>query len=167
MTIDNQRPHFTKVEPMPGESLCHFLGRFRRTNHLSSPGTLGRLTRTGTAIGRWEKLYFNPSPKPHEVEALAAVVEVAIERLVQMFPSGAGIRSNPIWLCGACYAEEPCHRIEWQSKSVLGCERHKLRFLAECPHCGKPFDIPSLWLEGICQRCFLPFSEMVRHQKPY
>ena len=160
-------PKFFYIEPMQGESISHFLGRFRRRNHLSAPGTLGRLAGISTSVGKWEKLLFSPSPKPFEVEALAAVVGVAVERLVQMFPSGAGIRSNPIWLCGACYTEEPCHQIEWQSKLVLGCERHKLRFLSECLHCGKPFDIPSLWLEGVCQRCFLPFSEMVSNQKPY
>jgi len=103
-------PKFFHIEPMQGESISHFLGRFRRRNHLSAPGTLGRLAGISTSVGKWEKLLFSPSPKPFEVEALAAVVGVAVERLVQMFPSGAGIRSNPIWLCGACYAEGSCLR---------------------------------------------------------
>jgi len=39
--------------------------------------------------------------------------------LVQMLPP-AGMKQEPIRLCGACYAESPCHKMEWQFKTVTG-----------------------------------------------
>ncbi|MDB9510893.1 hypothetical protein PN499_06845 [Kamptonema animale CS-326] len=53
---------------MEGESLSHFLGRFRRANELTLT-ELGKMLGLGGAIARW-----------------------------------------------ACYAESPCHKIEWQCK---------------------------------------------------
>ncbi len=50
---------------------------------------------------------------------------------------------EPIRLCGTCYAEEPCQRMEWQFKQTVGCSHHQLRLLSECPNyssrlrCGK------------------------------
>jgi type I restriction enzyme M protein len=38
-------------------------------------------------------------------------------------PAGVGMQHQPIRLCGACYAEAPCHQIEWQYKSVWKCDR--------------------------------------------
>ncbi len=32
--------------------------------------------------------------------------------------NGEVMKCEPIRVCGACYAESPCHRIEWQFKSV-------------------------------------------------
>jgi hypothetical protein len=54
-----QKSNLFTVEPFPGESLSHFLGRFRRKNYLK-PAQLGKLTGLGAAISRWEKLYLNP-----------------------------------------------------------------------------------------------------------
>jgi len=47
------------VAPYDGESLSHYLGRYRRANTLSA-SMLGRLTGLGGVIARWEKLYHNP-----------------------------------------------------------------------------------------------------------
>jgi hypothetical protein len=44
-------------------------------------------------------------------------------------PAGVGMKLEPIRLCGACYAESPCHKIEWQFKTTVGCDRHGLRWL--------------------------------------
>lgn len=57
------------------------------------------------------------------------------------------------------------HRIEWQFKTTQGCARHGLRLLSECPNCKARFKIPALWVNGWCQRCFLPFKDIVIWQK--
>lgn len=82
-------------------------------------------------------------------------------------PLGTTMQLRPIRLCGACYAQVPCHRIEWQfkSKEQKGCDRHQLRLLFKCPQCKRQFPIPALWVEGVCQNCSLSFAKMVKHQK--
>lgn len=157
----NAQPQFFKVEPFNGESLSHFLGRFRRENHIARSGTLGKLAGIGTAIGRWEKLFFNPPPTHQELEALALVIGLSVEQVSHMI--GVGIRSNPVWLCSACYAEQPCHQAEWQSKFALKCDRHNLHLLAGCSECGQAFDIPALWQSGRCSNCFTSFTQMSQH----
>jgi hypothetical protein len=116
---------------------------------------------------RWEKFRFNPSPSHQQLEALAVVVGVEGDRLVQMLPPvGVGMKLEPIRLCGACYGESPCHKIEWQFKGMQGCDRHELRLRSECPNCGARFKVPALWADGWCQRFFLRFEAMTNFQKP-
>lgn len=169
--IDEKRQFWlTRVEPFDGESISHFLGRFRREkgNKFSAPSGLGDVAGLGVVLARWEKFYFNPFPSHQELDALATVVELDAERLRQMLPpAGVGMKHNPIRLCGACYAESVCHKIEWQFKKTVGCDRHQLRLLSKCPVCEKPFPIPALWMDGQCQRCFTSFAEMAEYQKPY
>ena len=161
------QPWFFRVEPYEGESLSHFLGRFRRANELTPTG-LGRAAGIGAVVARWEKFHLNPFPSRRELEALFAVVGVEAERLAQMLPPmGVGMKHSPIRLCGACYAQKPYHRIEWQFKATAGCDRHQVRLLSECPNCGARFATPALWTEGACQRCFLGFVESSRLQKPF
>ena len=158
-------PWIFPVEPHDGESLSHFLGRFRRANYATT-SQLGQKTGLGGAIARWEKFYLNPFPTQQQLEALAAVVRVGAERLRLMLPpQGVGMKHEPIRLCASCYAEEPSHRIEWQFKETRGCDRHQLRLLSECPTCGARFSVPALWVEGSCQRCSTSFSAMAMHQK--
>jgi transcriptional regulator with XRE-family HTH domain len=155
-----------QVEPYQGESLSHFLGRFRRANDLTITG-LGKAVGFGGAIARWEKFRFNPPPSRQQLEALAQVVGVDADRLEQMFPpAGVGMNLEPIRLCAACYVESPCHRIEWQFKVTQGCQHHHLSLLSECPNCGARFKVLALWVDGLCHRCFTPFGEMVTSQKP-
>ena len=160
------QPWLFRVEPLDGESLSHFLGRFRRANKLT-PNGLGKMAGLGGAIARWEKFRFNPPPSLQQLEALAAVVGVEREQLQEMLPPpGVGMKLEPPRLCGACYAESPCHKIEWQLKGMQGCDRHKLRLLSECPNCGARFKVPALWTEGCCQPCFMEFGKMTEYQKP-
>ncbi|MBW4603044.1 MAG: TniQ family protein [Calothrix sp. FI2-JRJ7] len=155
-----------QVEPFEGESLSHFLGRFRRTNDLT-PGGLGSQAGLGGAIARWEKFRFNPPPSLGQLEKLAVVAGIDAGRLVQMLaPPGVSMKLEPIRLCAACYAESPCHKIEWQFKETQGCKHHKLRLLSECPNCGARFRVPALWVDAWCHRCFTLFGGMVNHQKP-
>jgi transcriptional regulator with XRE-family HTH domain len=112
MEVPEIQPWLFQVEPLQRESLSHFLGRFRRANDLTPTG-LGKATKLGGAIARWEKFRFNPPPSRQQLEALAKVVEVDADRLAQMLPpAGVGMKLEPIRLCAACYVESPCHKIE-------------------------------------------------------
>ena len=165
MTAADVKPWLFIIEPYPGQSLSHFLGRFRRANHLS-PAGLGKLAGIGAVVARWERFHFNPRPSQQELEAIASVVEVGADRLAQMLPPlGVGMQHEPIRLCGACYAEAPCHLIEWQFKETGGCDQHNLRLLSKCPKCETRFKIPALWEYGFCHRCRTPFAEMAECQK--
>jgi hypothetical protein len=166
MTLtDEIQPWLFPVEPLEGESFSHFLGRFRRRNHLT-PSALGQLAGIGAVVARWQRFHLNPFPNAKELEGLANVVGVEALRLREMLPpQGVGMNCNTIRLCGACYAELPCHRMEWQFKSTAGCERHQLRLLSKCPRCGARFKIPALWEDGCCDRCRLTFGGMTNYQK--
>jgi hypothetical protein len=86
--------------------------------------------------------------------------------------NGEVMKCEPIRVCGACYVESPCHRIEWQFKSVWKCvgyslgisHRHQLK-LAKYPQCEARFKMPTLWENGRCDRCRLPFGRMAEYQK--
>ncbi|MBD2074358.1 TniQ family protein [Phormidium sp. FACHB-592] len=159
------QPWLFQFEPYEGESFSHFLGRFRRPNYLT-PSGLGQLAGIGAVVARWERFHMNPFPLPQELERLAVVVGVSAERLAAMLPlKGVGMQWTPIRLCGACYGETPCHRMEWQYKSIWKCDRHQLKLLAKCPKCEAVFKMPALWEMGTCSRCQTPFSEMANHQK--
>lgn len=165
MEAKDIKPWLFQIEPLEGESLSHFLGRFRRANDLTPTG-LGKAAKLGGAIARWEKFRFNPPPSRQQLEALATVVVVEADRLEQMLPpTGVGMKLEPIRLCGACYVESPCHKIEWQFKNKQRCDRHQNSLLSECPNCGARFKIPALWVDGWCQQCFITFGEMVQRQK--
>ena len=159
------QPWLFQVEPYEGESFSHFLGRFRRPNHLT-PSGLGQLAGIGAVVARWERFHLNPFPSCKELEALASVLGVSADRLTAMLPpQGVGMQWSPIRLCGACYGETPCHRIEWQYKSTWKCDRHQLRLLAKCPQCEAQFRTPALWSDAACQRCSKPFAKMAELQK--
>ncbi|MBG1270873.1 TniQ family protein [Nostoc sp. WHI] len=167
MEVPKIQPWLFQIEPLNGESLSHFLGRFRRANDLTPTG-LGKAAGLGGAIARWEKFRFNPPPSRQQLEALAKVVEVDADRLAKMLPpAGVGMKLEPIRLCAACYVESPCHKIEWQLKITQGCDRHQLILLSECPNCGARFKIPAVWVDGWCHRCFLSFADMGKYQKSY
>lgn len=69
------------VEPLRGESISHFLGRFRRANYYTS-SVLGKLTELGLVISRWEKLYFNPFPSLEELEKLTAIASLEVAKSI-------------------------------------------------------------------------------------
>ncbi|MEA5596748.1 TniQ family protein [Rivularia sp. UHCC 0363] len=164
MEAENIKPWLFQVEPLEGESLSHFLGRFRRANDLT-PSGLGKVAELGGAIARWEKFRFNPPPSPQQLQSLAVVVGIDADRLTLMLPPvGMGMKMEPIRLCGACYAESSCHKIEWQFKVTQGCKLHNLSLLSECPNCGARFKVPALWVDGWCHRCFTPFGKMIEGQ---
>ncbi|MBD1938866.1 hypothetical protein H6F73_16365 [Microcoleus sp. FACHB-68] len=71
---------------------------------------------------------------------------------------GVRMKHEPIRLCGACYAEVPCRKI--QLKKTQSREKHELTLLPECPKCKARFKIPGLWVDGWCLRCFMGFGEI-------
>ena len=162
-------PRLVAVKPYRDESISHFLGRLRRVkgNNLSSGYALGKLIGIGSAVTRWENLYFNPFPEESALEMLAALCRMDPALLRGMLPQrGRSIQPKPIRLCGACYSESPCHRIDWQYKmEVPSCCCHQLQLLHRCPSCKTSFQSPSLWEKGECHHCRMPFSAMAKKQK--
>lgn len=167
------RTRLVHLEPYTGESLPHYLGRLRRLigNNLPSASSLGEAVGIGAVTAQWEQGYFKPFPTEEQLTALGAVIGLEVGRIAQMLPSKeVTLDPRPIRLCGACYAECPCHRIEWQFKSQLTprCDRHKLKLLMKCPGCETLFPVPSRWIEGRCQnkKCGMRYSRMAKFQKP-
>jgi hypothetical protein len=156
------------VEPLAHESISHYLGRLRRlkANSLPSAYALGQAAGIGTVTSRWEKLYFNPFPTEEELEAIARLIDLDLSRFRDMLPHPEmTLQPRPIRLCGPCYAEVPCHRIEWQYKDVVAvCPHHNLRLLERCPSCKTSFKIPALWTDGKCHHCRMGFTSMVKYQ---
>ena len=162
-------PRLGSVEPLEHESISHYLGRLRRlkANSLPSAYALGQAAGIGGITVRWEKLYFNPFPTEAGLGAIARLIGLDTRRLQAMLPSqGMTLQPRPIRLCGACYAEMPCHQMSWQHKDIVAvCPHHPLRLLERCPSCKKPFQIPALWMDGKCHHCGIWFTAMVKYQE--
>ena len=170
MSMDSELlPRLVPVQPHENESISHYLGRLRRTrgNNLPSGYALGQLIGVGSAVARWENLYFNPFPEGEALEILAVLCRINADILRAMLPQkGRSMQPKPIMLCGACDSEVPCHRMDWQYKVEIPiCDRHHLQLLNKCPCCKKPFQIPSLWEKGECHHCGMPFRSMGKKQK--
>jgi hypothetical protein len=158
------------IEPNEGESISHYFGRFRRHEAVcvSSPGSLSKAAGIGPVLARWEKFRLNPFPSEKELEAIGKLIGLDADRIAQMLPpKDEKIKLEPIRLCAACYAEQPYHRLEWQFQSTVGCDRHRLRLLSECPFCKERFAIPALWEQGECKKCHASFKSMKKRQKAY
>jgi len=158
------------LEPFAGESISHYLGRFRRQEiiSVSAPGSLGKAAGIGTALSRWEKFRFNPRPTWKELEAMSKLIGVEVSKLEALCPPrGVTMVHRSTRLCGACYREAPYHRLEWQFTITEGCDKHRLRLLSRCPACDEKIPLPFEWQEGNCKRCGMKFSSMAKRQKPY
>ena len=84
MEVDEIQAWLFQIEPLPGESLSHFLGRFRRANDLT-PGGLAKAAGFGGAIiSRWEKFRFNPPPSPSQLAALAVGLVMANHLIIEL-----------------------------------------------------------------------------------
>jgi len=150
-----------RVKACEGESLGHFLGRFRRANALSHTGIAQYLGVRVEWVKAWETPSLRRNPNPLHLLALSKLMEVDCEPLRQMVPSvSLHLQTR---LCPACYAEVPVHRRTWQENGVDQCDRHHLLLLSACPVCQTGFRTPALWEEGCCERCGLEFSPMQSH----
>lgn len=153
-----------RVESPPGESLGHFLGRFRRANYLSHKALAEHLGVRVEWVQDWEKPSRRRNPTPLQLIALSKLVEVETKQLALMLPPvDLHLQTR---LCAACYQEVPIHRVEWQQAGTTCCQRHRLDLLSVCPVCGTCFELPALWEKGCCGECGSPFEQMVIYQQP-
>lgn len=159
------------LEPFDGESISHYLGRYRRQPivSVSSPISLGLATQCGSIYYRWEKLYFNPRLTSEEITLVCSVIGLEEDALIKLLPaSNESVRIKPIRFCAACYQEHPWHLMRWQYKSCQGCEHHQVKLLYACPACSQPFPIPAHWSERMkCMRCNFTFSRMWKKQRSW
>ncbi len=168
--LEDLAPWLEYVEPCEGESISHYFGRLRRreANSISAPTTLSEVAGIGPALSRWEKFRFNPFPSQQELAAMGKLVGLNVEQLQAMLPAqGERLVMRSMRLCGACYRDNPYHRIHWQYESVEWGEEHGLRLISRCPACDEKFELPVEWVEGACKRCGMKFASMARRQKRY
>jgi transcriptional regulator with XRE-family HTH domain len=151
-------PWLFQVSAHSEESLGHFLGRFRRANHLKNGQLSSMLGLKYRSVSYWETPSRRRNPSPLQLIALSKLTNVAPEQLTQMLPP------EPLHLqtrlCPVCYAEAPVHRAWWQQARIEQCERHQYPLLSTCPNCKTGFRTPVLWEEGRCESCGLVFEQM-------
>lgn len=159
------------LEPLVGESISHYLGRYRRQPivSVSSSISLGLGTECGSTFYRWEHFFFNPRPSTEEIQLVGSVLGLTEKELIRLLPDGTeSVNIQPIRLCAACYRKTPWHLLVWQYKSCIGCRCHGLRLLSSCPSCNEPFPLPVVWQSPMkCRRCSFSFSKMNRKQIQY
>ncbi len=153
-----------RVEPHPKESLGHFLGRFRRANHLSHRAIADHLGVRVKWVEDWEIASKRRNPTALQRVALSKLVEVEPKQLAKMLPPARLYLQTR--LCAACYAESPVHQVVWQRAGKTVCDRHKVHLLSGCPVCQQGFRIPALWDDEHCEGCGLAFGQMQSYQKP-
>ena len=153
-------PWLFQVEPYPEESFGHFLGRFRRANHLSRAHLSAMLGQRPYVVSYWETPSRQRQPGASALQQLSQLSGVTVERLSAMrSPPGTPLHW-PTRLCADCYAEAPYHKLSWQLATEPRCQRHRQRLLEACPRCGSAFRLPSDWQRGECDQCHLPFPAM-------
>lgn len=152
-----------RVTAYPGESLGHFLGRFRRANELSHKAVASHLGVGIAWVQDWEIPSRRRNPTQLQRIALSKLVEVDPKQLAFMLPpTRLHLQTR---LCAACYAEIPVHRAVWQRAGKAVCGHHALRLLSACPVCETSFRTPALWDDERCEHCGLSFSQMQLYQQ--
>lgn len=166
------RPWIVRVQPETGESLSHYLGRFRRANVLSQrqltqlitqpqgDDTKDNVSNQRALVQMWETPSRQRQPTTEQLERLSQITEVEMAQLENLLPPKASARYLATRLCSQCYQEKPIHRQSWQIAANASCLEHNCLLLRECPACKSAFRLPSLWEIGRCERCWLPFVEM-------
>ncbi|MBD3557323.1 helix-turn-helix domain-containing protein [Planktothrix sp. FACHB-1355] len=153
-----------RLESPPGESLGHFLARFRRANYLSHKALAEHLGVPVKWVQDWETPSRRRNPTSLQLIALSKLVEVETKQLALMLPP-MDLHLLPR-LCAACYRERPIHQALWQQTGTTRCQRHGLDLLSVCPVCGTCFELPALWEKGCCRECEKSFEQMVIYQQP-
>jgi transcriptional regulator with XRE-family HTH domain len=152
-----------RVKAYQGESLGHFLGKFRRANALSHKSLADHLGIRVEWVMAWESPSRRRNPTSLQLIALSKLVEVEPQQLAEMLPpEPLELKTR---LCAACYAEQPFHQAQWQESETEGCAHHHLNLLSMCPVCNTGFRTPALWSDDeCCEQCGLFFREMRSHQ---
>ena len=108
------QPWLFQVQPYPEESFGHFLGRFRRANHLSSAHLSAMLKQRPYAGSYWETPSRRRQPDTPTLQHLSQLTGVTVKRLNSMrSPSGTQLH-KPTRLCADCYTEVPYHKLTCQ-----------------------------------------------------
>lgn len=157
-------PWLFKVSAYPEESLGHFLGRFRRTNHLRSSDLSAMLGLKSRAVSYWETPSRRRIPAPKDFETLSRLTGVDAAQLCSMLSSDETLYLRAR-LCAQCYTETPVHKVTWQDARISDCDRHRCELLSACPRCKSDFQLPSYWEFGQCDRCYFSFTEMNSFQQ--
>lgn len=152
-----------RVKAYDGESLGHFLGRFRRANELSHKVIAQHLGVRVEWVKAWESPSRRRNPTDLQLLSLSRLMDVDCGQLTKMLPPNCLHLQTRI--CVACYAETPIHRVVWQQAGVECCDRHQLYLLSACPVCKTGFRTPALWDNDRCESCELPFSQMHSYQE--
>lgn len=74
------------LEPLPGESISHYFGRYCRHESVSSPAQLSKAAGIGPVLGRWEKFRFIPYPSPKELAAVGGLIGLTVSQLEALLP---------------------------------------------------------------------------------
>ena len=159
------QPWLFQVQPYPEESFGHFLGRFRRANHLSSAHLSAMLKQKPYAVSYWETPSRRRQPDAATLQHLSQLTGVAAKRFKSMrSPPGTQLH-KPTRLCPDCYTAVPCHKVSWQVENRPHCKIHQQCLLGACLRCGSAFRLPSYWQRGECDHCHLPFQAMRTHRR--
>ncbi len=149
-----------QISPMAGESLGHYLGRFRRANCLSQSALAELVSIEARRLRGLEMPSLGQPLNANQVKKLCSFLGVSETQLAAMLPPVRSQLYLATRLCPKCYADVPIHRREWQGGGVEQCEYHAAPLLTTCPACGTAFRLPALWGNGCCEQCWLPFREM-------
>lgn len=164
-SVDSLQPWLFQVVSYPEESFGHYLGRFRRANHLSSRHLSILLGLRPYIVSYWETPSRRRIPQHSELNILSYFTGVDVSQLRKMLDPV----NTPIYfqtrLCEWCYTEAPFHRLTWQRLAIPQCDRHQRQLLSACPRCRNAFRLPVYWQIGQCEYCYLPFKEMASYQQ--
>lgn len=149
-----------QLAPILGESLGHYLGRFRRANCLSQ-SALAELVLIEVRVLRGLETPSLGQPLAREqLNRLSSFLRLSETELSAMLPPARSQLHLTTRLCPQCYANKPIHRQEWQRTGVEQCDHHNAPLLTACPACRATFRLPALWENGCCECCWLPFHQM-------
>lgn len=159
-------PWLFQVDPYPDESFGHFLGRFRRANHLSCSHLSSLIGLRPYMVSYWEMPSRRRRPNAAALNILSDLTGVEVARLRLMLLPEETQLYFLTRLCALCYAEAPFHQLTWQMAGIPYCDRHHRQLLTACPRCKNAFQLPVYWQVGACEYCHLPFAEMASDQLP-
>jgi TniQ len=149
-----------QITPMPGESIGHYLGRFRRANCLSQSAFAEILSIEVRLVRGLEMPSLGQPLNADQLRKLLVLLELPDAQLAEMLPQARSHLHLSTRLCPNCYADKPIHQTAWQQAMIEQCEIHQEPFLTVCPACFTGFRLPALWENGSCEQCWLPFSQM-------
>jgi hypothetical protein len=160
MDLLNGQGWIFQLPPVPGESLGHYLGRFRRANCLSQSALADLVAINVRLLRGLEMPSLAQSLNTEQLRRLSAFLHLSETQLGEMLPPVRSQLHLTIRLCPKCYADVPVHCRAWQQAGVEQCDCHNAPLLTACPACGTAFRLPALWENGCCSQCWLPFQKM-------